>query len=391
MNSSGDQLEYTGGFPALEGEELKVALPVILGVICLVGLVGNSLVVMVLLRDLKQGKSTAVHGLILLLSITELLLLLLCAPLRVSTTPRQDWSPSWVLCKSSEYLLHACLLAKSFTLAAVGHARYRQVSHLAKHGRPECPRVWVLACSTWVFALLLPIPQWLFSTAGHKHQFASCVFEVPPTAANFMSAYGVAYPLIAYGIPMTFAIVCHLKALLLHTPRRDRTPNRREPQARRVTLLLWGLSVGFTVMWLPDWVVWMWVRHRKPSGPRPPSALLILAQLLLFANGVLNPLALLTASQDFRDGVRSICQMASHGVPRARGSEGTAVLPSTLGQKSLGTNNALPTISGCREVLTCQDVVQNIPPDVQHFWQDRKNTAPPENNDPIPWERQGSS
>ncbi|GCC33619.1 G-protein coupled receptor 151-like [Chiloscyllium punctatum] len=391
MNSSGDQLEYAGGFPALEGEELKVALPVILGVICLVGLVGNSLVVMVLLRDLRQGKKTAVHGLILLLSVTDLFLLLLCAPLRISTTPRLDWSPSWLLCKSSEYLLHACLLAKSFTLAAVGHARYRHVGHLAKHKHPECPHVWALACSAWVFALLLPVPQWLFSTAGHTQQLASCVLEVPSTAANFMSAYALAYPLVAYGIPMTFAIIFHLKSLLLHTPRRDRTPNRREPQARRVTLLLWGLSVAFAVMWLPDWVVWTWTRHRKPSGPRPPNALLVLAQLLLFTNGALNPLALLTASQDFRDGVRSICQMASHGVPRTRGSEGTAVLPSTLGQKSLGTNSALPTISGCQEVLTCQNVVQNIPPDVQHFWQDRKNTAPPENNDPIPWESQGSS
>ncbi|XP_041039678.1 G-protein coupled receptor 151-like [Carcharodon carcharias] len=400
MNSSAELLEYAGGFQVLKEEDLKVALPVVLGVICLVGLAGNTMVVTVLIHDFRQGKSSVVNGLIFILSATDLLILLLCVPLRAVTYSKPSWTFGWLLCKSSDYFLHACLSAKSFTLAAVGHARYKHVSSPQKSIHCRCQRVLALTCSVWSVALLLPIPHWLFSNTKRNGRETSCVLEIPTYASNFMKAFGIAYPLAAYGIPMTFAMACYIKALLLNKPRRNRTLNRRY-EIRRVTMMLWGLSVAFAAMRLPDWVAWMWARHRKAGSPMPPIALLVLAQVVLFANCTVNPLVFLALSEDFKDGLRSVWPLAACRKARRSSADGRGAATTSLGQRggsglAMGNNSgpslrALPTISGREDMIICRDVAQSIPPDVQHFWQDRKNAAPPENNDPIPWERQENS
>ncbi|XP_067889412.1 G-protein coupled receptor 151-like [Heterodontus francisci] len=397
MNSSADLLEYAGGFQALEEEDLKVALPIVLGIICLVGLAGNTMVVTALMYDFRQGKSSVVNGLILILSATDLLILLFCAPLRAVTYSKPSWSFGWLVCKSSDYFLHACLSAKSFTLAAVGHARYKQVGNPPKYIHFKCQRVMTLACAIWSVALLLPIPHGLFSTTKRSGRETSCVLEIPPYASNFMKAFGIVYPMAAYGIPMTFAITCYIKALLINKPRRNRTPNRRH-EIRRVTIMLWGLTVAFAAMRVPDWVAWIWARHRYMGSPMPPTALLVLAQVVLFANCTVNPLVLLAVSEDFKEGLRNIWKLATCRKARRRSADGQAAA-ATFGEKdsvamaksAARSLSVLPTVSAREDMIICRDEAQNIPPDVQHFWQDRKNAAPPENNDPIPWERQENS
>ncbi|GCB67977.1 hypothetical protein scyTo_0010330 [Scyliorhinus torazame] len=400
MNSSADLLEYAGGFQVLEEEELKVALPLVLGVICLVGLAGNAMVVAVLMQDFRRGRSTMVNGLLLIWSCADLLLLLLCLPLRAVTYSKPTWSFGWLLCKSSDYFLHACLSAKSFTLAAVGHARYQHASNPQKSIHCKCQCVLTLACSIWSVALLLPIPHCLFSNIKSSGRGTSCVLEIPPYASNFMKAFGIAYPLAAYGIPMVFAMTCYIKALLLSKPKRNGTPNRRY-EIRRVTIMLGGLSAAFAVMRLPDWVAWMWARHRKVGSPMPPVALLVLAQVVLFANCTVNPLVFLALSEDFKEGLRRLWPLARCRKARRGRADGQGAAAPTLGEKAesalaMGNSSAphprtLPTISGREDVIICRDVAQCIPPDVQHFWQDRKNATAPENNDPIPWERAENS
>ncbi|XP_067833877.1 G-protein coupled receptor 151-like [Heptranchias perlo] len=396
MNSSADQLEYAGGFQVLKEEELKIALPVVLGVICLVGLAGNTIVVTVLMYDFRQGRSSVVNGLILVLSATDLLILVFCVPLRAVIYSKASWSFGWLVCKSSDYFLQACLSAKSFILAAVGHARYRHMANPPRHIQFKCQRVMALTCSIWSVALLLPIPHWLFSTTKRNGRETSCVLAIPPHATNFMKAFSIAYPLVAYGMPMTFAITCYIKALLKTKPRRNRTPNRRY-KIRRATIMLWGLSVAFAVMRLPDWVGWIWARHREVGSPMPPVALLVLAQVVLFANCTLNPLLLLAVSEEFKEGLRNIWMRASCRKARrsAAGQAGAAAFGKKGSEAKVRSAarslRGLPTISAREDVTIYQDSDQNIPPDVQHFWQERKNAAKAENDDPIPWECQENS
>ncbi|XP_059819473.1 G-protein coupled receptor 151-like [Hypanus sabinus] len=390
MNSSADLLEYAGGFQALKEAELRVALPVVLGVICLVGLAGNTMVVAVLMHDFRQAKSSVANGLIVLLSATDLLILLFCAPLRAVTYSRPSWSFGWLLCKSSDYFLQACLSAKSFTLAAVGHARYQHVAKPKNYIDFKCRRLVALTCSIWSLSCLLPIPHWLFADLRRRGAEISCVLEIPAHAWHFMTAFGVAYPLAVYLMPVSFAMACLVRALVKSKPGRNRTPNRRY-EIRRVTVMLLVLSGAFAVMRLPEWVAWTWSRHRGSFSPGPPTALLVLGQVLTLANCTVNPFVLLAASEDFKDGVRSAWAVATR-----RGAGGQA-RTSSFAQKVCATIPhsgaasslcALPTISAREDVPICRDLAQNIPPDVQHFWQHRKNAAPVDNNDPVPWESQ---
>ncbi|XP_069779147.1 G-protein coupled receptor 151-like [Narcine bancroftii] len=390
MNSSADLLEYAGGFQVLQAAELKVALPILLGVICLVGLAGNTMVVAVLMYDFRQAKSSVANGLIVLLSASDLLVLLFCAPLRAVTYSRPNWSFGWLMCKSSDYFLQACLSAKSFTLAAVGHARYQHVVKPKNYIHFKCRRLVALTCCIWSLSFLLPIPHWLFADIRHLGAATACVLVIPADAWHFMTAFGVAYPLAVYLLPLGFAMVCLVKALVKYKPGRNRTPNRRY-EIRRVTVMLLALSGAFAVMRLPEWVAWSWNRHRGPLSPAPPIALLVLAQVLTLANCTVNPLVLLAASEDFKEGVRSAWKVATRRGAGRRG--GTA----TLGEKvclsipragAASSICALPTISAREDVPICRNLAQSIPPDVQYFWQHRRNATPADSNDPVPWENQ---
>lgn len=393
MNSSSDLLQYAGGFQVMEDAEMKVALPVVLGVICLVGLAGNTMVVAVLLYDFRQAKSSVANGLVVLLSATDLLILLFCAPLRAAVYSRPSWPLGWFLCKTSDYFFQACLSAKSFTLAAVGHARYQHVAEPKNYIHFKCRRLIAVTCSIWSLSVLLPVPHWLFADLRRREDHTACVLEIPAHAWHFMRVFGVAYPLVVYITPLGFALACLLKALLKNEPagNTNRTPNRRY-ELRRVTAMLLALSGAFALMRLPEWVAWTWSRYRGASGAAPPVALLVAAQLLTLANCAVNPLVLLAASQDFKDGARSAWAVATRR--RAGGQGGT----STFGEKvcsaapphagAASSLCALPTISARQDVAICRDLGQSVPPDVQHFWQHRKSAAPVDNNDPIPWESQ---
>ncbi|XP_078261559.1 G-protein coupled receptor 151-like [Rhinoraja longicauda] len=387
MNSSADLLEYVGGFQTMGDAEMKVALPVVLGVICLVGLAGNTVVVAVLLYDFRQGKSSVANGLIVLLSASDLLILLFCAPLRAAVYSRPSWPLGWFLCKTSDYFFQACLSAKSFTLAAVGHARYQHVAEPKSYVRFKCRRLIALTCSIWCLSFLLPIPHGLFADLRRRGERTACVLEVPAHAWHFMSAFGVAYPLAAYLTPLGFALAWLLRALLKNEAGRSRTASRRY-EVRRVTAMLLALSGAFALMRLPEWVAWTWSRYRGVRGAAPPVALLLAAQVLTLANCAVNPLVLLVASQDFTEGVRSAWAAAARR-RRAGGHGGTT--SSFPGEKAGGAASslcALPTICAREDVPICRDLGLSVPPDVQHFWQHRENATPADNNDPIPWERQ---
>ncbi|OCT99092.1 G-protein coupled receptor 151 [Xenopus laevis] len=386
INSS-DAITFSSGLESSEvGAEITLALPLILATICLLGLTGNLLVIAILLHDFRKGKCSVVNCLVISLSATDLLLILFCLPVRIVTYAKQSWVLGSFICKTSEWFLHCCLIAKSFTLAAIGQARYKHVITPPKFLSFSSRHVVLVLVFSWTLSLLLPLPHLIFTQMQVRQQGLFCLFHIPEYASHFMNVFSKLYPLLVYVLPMVFSFCCYIRALR-RRERRNRVPSPRV-LSRRITSMLMSINLAFDAMWLPEWIVWMWARHSSFGTLHPPTALMVLAQVILFLNCTLNPGVFLAVSDEFREGFKNIwtvvkCKRCSEeGLSRA-GENGSDMVTSTI--QSL---QDLRTNSGLRSSQESKMKEEKVLPDVEHFWQDRRNTTAGEDNDPMPWEHQ---
>ncbi|KAK7904131.1 hypothetical protein WMY93_016738 [Mugilogobius chulae] len=77
--------DFVGGLQLLRNGNIRTAIPVILIGVCICGALCNLLVLLVFIRDFKKGRGSEVKALLASLACTDLLILLLCAPLMFST------------------------------------------------------------------------------------------------------------------------------------------------------------------------------------------------------------------------------------------------------------------------------------------------------------------
>ncbi|XP_053313968.1 G-protein coupled receptor 151-like [Spea bombifrons] len=387
MNTS-DEISFSGELqPSEAGVEITVVLPLILATICLVGFAGNLLLIAILSHDLRKGKCSVVNCLVINLGATDLLLILFCIPVRIVTHARQSWVFGGFVCKTTDWFLHGCLLGKSFTLAAMAHARYKHVVTPPKFLSFNKKQVWLVLLFTWTLSLLLPLPHLIFTQLEVKQGGLICSFDIPTYAYKFMSVFSKLYPILAYVVPMFFTFFCYMRALRRRQERRNRVPNPRL-LSRKITSMLMSVSLAFEAMWLPEWIVWIWARHSSFGALQPPTALMVLAQVIMFLNCTLNPGVFLAVSEEFREGFMSVwtmvrCRLCYGSGHTRAGENGSDMVTNTI--QSL---QDLHSSCGLRASQECRQKEEKILPDVEHFWQERRNTTAGEDNDPMPWEHQ---
>ncbi|XP_077136237.1 G-protein coupled receptor 151-like [Ranitomeya variabilis] len=365
------------------GPLVTVVLPSLLTLVCLAAVVGNLLLTTILLQDCRKGRWSVMNCLVVHVGGADLLLALLCLPLQIATYAQQSWLFGGFLCKTAEWFLHSCLAAKSFTLAAIAYVRCQHVLTPPRLLPCGCGQVAALLLSSWAGSLLLPLPLLLYAQLSVDRGTITCGFHVPDDASSFMDAFSKLYPLLAYVLPMVFSFCCYIRALR----RRERRIRMPDPRAvsRRTTSMLMSVSLAFDAMWLPEWIVWIWSRHSASGLLQPPSALMAVAQMILFLNCTINPAVFLAVSDEFREGLKNLwtacTQCDGSGVSRAENG-------SDMGTNTVQSLQDLHSTSALRASQDSKNKDEKILPDVEHFWQDRRNTTAGEENDPMPWEHQ---
>ncbi len=274
-NSSVDRRSFLerSGYQHLDHGDLRVLIPVVLGVICVLGFTGNVTAIGVLITNARKSKLSLINALILNLMLADGLVLAFAVPFKATAYSRASWTLGLFVCKTCDWFLHSCMAAKSFTMAIMSKACYRYVSNPTKPVSIRLKAILVILLFTWLLACVVSIPQWLFSTLQRESSGMICVQAVPVDAHDFMSVYVKAYPLLAYCMPLSFALLYFWRAFGRCHRRSSKTQNlRTQIRSRKLTLMLFSLMVAMATMWLPQWVSWVWIRHALetwclPSGP----------------------------------------------------------------------------------------------------------------------------
>ncbi|XP_056151413.1 G-protein coupled receptor 151 [Lampris incognitus] len=363
--------DFIGGIQLLHGEDTKTVLPVVLIGICVSGALGNLLVLLIFLRDFRHGRGSEIKALLASLASTDLLILLLCAPVRAVTYYKQTWTLGSFVCATADWFQHSCVVAKTLILAVTSKAKHNLVPSAAKG--PLFSPTWIHGALAfiWTVSMLFPVPQMLFAALQPSGPDAICVSEIPACASDFMALFYKIYPAATFALPTVFTLAYYTQTLYTavnHAP--------GPLQQSKVTLLLLCVSGANALMLLPEWGTFTWVRL---GYSKPPVGVVICAQVLLYACSALSPVISMTMYDDVRQGVVALWLMAT-----CRSAKRLA------GERRPGTDGVAEEEIRANSTATAnnsQDPEKTFP-DVEHFWTGRRDTYVEENQDPIPWERE---
>ncbi|XP_008819873.1 probable G-protein coupled receptor 151 [Nannospalax galili] len=397
MNVSYAHLHFAGGYLPSDSKDWRTIIPALLVAVCLVGFVGNLCVIGILLHNVWKGKPSMIHSLILNLSLADLSLLLFSAPVRATAYSKGVWDLGWFVCKSSDWFIHMCMAAKSLTIVAVAKVCFMYASNPAKQVSIHNCTIWSVLVTIWVVASLLPLPEWFFSTTRHLAGVEMCLMDVPAMAEKFMPMFGKLYPLLAFCLPLLLASFYFWRAYGQCKKQVTKTQNlRNQMRSKQLTVMLLSIAITSALLWLPEWIAWLWVWHLKAGGPTPPQGFIALSQVLMFSISSANPLIFLVMSEEFKEGLKGIWKwmitkkspVASEfqGAPAGNSEALPDKVPSPESQTSIPEKDEPGSPNSSKEKI---EKVIPILPDVEQFWHERDAVPAAQDNDPIPWEHEG--
>uniref|UniRef100_A0A452GFJ8 G-protein coupled receptors family 1 profile domain-containing protein n=1 Tax=Gopherus agassizii TaxID=38772 RepID=A0A452GFJ8_9SAUR len=204
-------LQVSGGGPEV------VIVPVLFGLIFLLGMVGNTLVLVVLGRIRSGGRPSrsATNIFILNLSIADFSFLLFCIPFQATIYSLPEWVFGAFFCKWVHYLAMATMLVSIFTLVAMSVDRYIAVVHAKRSPCIRSKRNASLGVGIiWLLSLLIAIPvaqhQALMS-GHHQAPNSSFCWEQWADDSAAKQTYKVAILVVGYLLPLVLITCCYAK------------------------------------------------------------------------------------------------------------------------------------------------------------------------------------
>ncbi|KAJ0008662.1 hypothetical protein NQD34_016077 [Periophthalmus magnuspinnatus] len=347
---------------------IRTAIPVVLIGVCVCGALCNLLVLLVFIRDFRKGRGSEVKALLASLASTDLLILLLCAPVRAVTYYKQIWTLGSFVCKTTDWFQHSCIVAKTFILAATTRSKHTFMGE-EEDGFQNATWIHGALVFVWLVAMLFSLPQLLFATlVPYSLDEVICVSEMPVCASEFMSLFYKIYPTAVFVVPVIFTLAYYTKTLHGAV---NNAPNPRHQS--KVTLVLLCLSGALGLMLLPEWGTFTWIRL---GFNRPPVGLLIFADVLFYTCSSVFPVLLMTMYDDVRQGLVSFWYIATC---RPRKHAPTTVCKLCVKPDGNGAEACSNEVSSNAKDKTF--------PDLEHFWTGRRNTHVEDEHDPVPWEK----
>lgn len=194
-----------------------VIVPVLFGFIFFLGMVGNTLVLVVLgcLRPGGRPSRSATNTFILNLSIADFSFLLFCVPFQATIYSLPEWIFGAFFCKWVHYLAMATMLVSIFTLAAMSVDRYIAVVHAKRSLCIRSKRNAALSVGViWLLSLLIAIPVAQHQALVSGHQQApnsSFCWEHWADGSTAKRMYKITILLVGYLLPLVLITCCYAK------------------------------------------------------------------------------------------------------------------------------------------------------------------------------------
>ena len=148
---------YEEGDPYFEFILYVIVVPVLFGLVTLIGTTGNCLVIYVILS--KQKMRTVTNLLLLNLAFADLSFVLICPPFTAYQWAAARWPFGEAVCKLMHYLLNVTAYVTVYTLVLISIVRYLTIIYSTQTMRFRTKRNMILLdIGIWGLILALNVP-----------------------------------------------------------------------------------------------------------------------------------------------------------------------------------------------------------------------------------------
>ncbi|XP_076764757.1 allatostatin-A receptor-like [Xylocopa sonorina] len=272
----------------------------------ILGLIGNSLVVIVVAANPSMRSTTNI--LIINLAVADLLFVIFCIPFTTTDFALPFWPFGNFWCKMVQYLIIVTACASVYTLVLMSLDRYLAVVHpiVSITWRTENYAI-VAICIAW--AIILAISSPAFVVHG-EFQEASSSRSDNQTTCRILPQYNwpmfqIWFFLVSYLVPLMLICFFYI-CMLIRLWRGDRVSAESRRGRRRVTSLVLVVVSVFAFCWCPIQVILV----IKSLKAYPTTSVTIVVQIashiLAYMNSCVNPILYAFLSDSFRKAFRKI-------------------------------------------------------------------------------------
>ncbi|KAI8774083.1 G-protein coupled receptor 54 [Biomphalaria glabrata] len=166
-SSTTDDYDYEQNDFGLDEVPLDELVPVavVYGLTLLLGVIGNSLVIVSVTRYQRMRSITNIF--LLSLASADLLLVCICIPVKFAGFATYTWAFGELLCKGVHYLQNVSSVCSVLTLTAMSMERYYAIRHPMRAKYMCTPgRAWRVTCVLWTMSIILALPI-IFQKTSH--------------------------------------------------------------------------------------------------------------------------------------------------------------------------------------------------------------------------------
>ncbi|XP_008851594.1 N-formyl peptide receptor 2 [Nannospalax galili] len=281
---------------------------VVLSITCVLGVLGNGLVIWV--AGFRMAHTVTTVG-YLNLALADFSFTATLPFLIVSMAMKEKWPFGWFLCKLVHIVVDINLFGSVFLIALIALDRCICVLHpvwAQNHRTVSLARKVMVA--PWILALTLTVPLFLFlTTVRHPGGDVYCTFnflswgdtqqERLSVAITMLTARGIVRFIIGFSMPMSIVAICYgLIAARIH--------RRGLVNSSRPLRVLTAVVASFFICWFPFQLVALlgtvWLKETLLSGGHQVLDMLVNpTSSLAFFNSCLNPMLYVFMGQDFRE------------------------------------------------------------------------------------------
>ncbi|KAL2104199.1 hypothetical protein ACEWY4_001067 [Coilia grayii] len=293
---------------------VKITIAIVYMVVCIVGLLGNSLVMYVIIRYTKMNTATYIY--IFNLALADFLVLT-TLPFQGSDVLLDSWPFDLSLCKTVVGIDYYNMFTSVFTLTVMSVDRYIAVCH----------PVWSLAVRTTSKAKVVNVGVWVLASAfgvpvmmmGHLEVEPSgsieCMVVLPKPREYWEPVFVVCVFLFSFLIPVAIISVCYgLMVRRLHSVRLLSGSRDKDRYLRRITRMVLAVVLAFVVCWAPVQVLALVqaLGGVDLGGSETSMVAMHFCIALGYANSSLNPLLYAFLDENFKRCFRASCPHAGH-------------------------------------------------------------------------------
>ncbi|XP_017893380.1 neuropeptide CCHamide-1 receptor-like [Ceratina calcarata] len=292
-------------------------VPIVFLLILLIGLTGNGVLALTILRHSNMRNVPNIY--VFSLALGDLLVIVTCVPFTFTVYILDSWPFGLLLCKVSECAKDISIGVSVFTLTALSADRFFAIVdpmrklHATGTGRRARRFSVIVAASIWVLAIICAIPA-SFSyirvfRVNSNVSFRACYPFPEEFGPNYPKMILICRFFIYYATPLSIIAVFYILMArhLMHSMRN--IPGEMQGQVKqvrarkKVAKMVMAFVIVFAVCFFPQHVFMLWF-HIHPTAQKDYNAFWhyfrILSFCLAFTNSCINPIALYCVSNTFR-------------------------------------------------------------------------------------------